>query len=739
MVSTTTTTIPRDLQTLLGAVPDLSATDRNLIQRAFYRAEKAHEGQNRKSGEPYFTHCLAVAAILAEMKMDAETIAAGLLHDVIEDTPFSAEELETEFGEPIVRLVTGVTKLAKLPQQNEPDGDRRTSAVKKDTEYFRRMMLTMDTDVRVVIVKLADRLHNMRTLGFMTSDKQKRIAQETMDIYAPLANRLGIWQIKWELEDLSFRYLNPEAYKAIANALQEKRADREAYVAQVADTLRNELDKNGIHNVHITARPKHIASIYKKMNRKGVPLEQIYDVRAVRVIVPELTHCYTALGIVHQLWKPIPGEFDDYIASPKDNFYRSLHTAVVDNKGRNLEIQIRTWEMHEDAEYGIAAHWRYKEGKDAGDEKFEARIAFLRRLMEFGKDSNDSTEEWMDQMQVEFLKGRIYAFTPKGDIYDLPKGATPIDFAYNVHTEIGHRCRGAKVRGKLVPLNHQLEGGDQVEILTAKRGGPSLDWLNPDLGYVITSRARNKIKHYFRKQQRDNNIVAGRNVLERELKRLGLIDKISLDSVALLFDYNRLDDFIVAIGIGEVTGNQIAHAVLDDERKKREAQEQEAELLKPALAKPLSNEISSGVSITGTSGMLVTLARCCNPLVGDEIVGYVTRGRGVSVHRVQCANMQNIPDPERLIDVSWGSTSHEQKYTVPVEIVAHDRPALLKDISTVISDAGINISSVSVVTKQHIATLYINLQISSPSQLTKVLAKVETIPNVVETRRSFHA
>jgi GTP pyrophosphokinase len=736
MVSTVTSTYPRDLQTLLASLPDLTPADKLLVERAYYKAEKAHEGQIRKSGEPYFTHCVAVATILADLRMDGETVAAGLLHDVIEDTPVTAEELEAEFGTTILRLVDGVTKLGKLPSQADQTGERRTALIKKDTEYFRRMMLTADTDIRVVIVKLADRLHNMRTLGYMAPDKQRRIAQETMDIYAPLANRLGIWQMKWELEDLSLRYTHPEEYKAIANALAERRADREAYVAQIAEVLRAELEKNGIRDAHISARPKHITSIYRKMNKKGVPVEQVYDVRALRVIVKDNTQCYIVLGIVHSLWKPIPNEFDDYIASPKDNFYRSLHTAVVDNRGRTLEVQIRTWEMHEHAEYGIAAHWRYKEGRDAGDDKFEEHIAYLRRLMEFGKDAPNSAE-YMEALEKDFFAGRIYAFTPKGDIIDLPRGATPIDFAYSVHTEIGHRCRGAKVRGRLVPLNYQLNIGDQVEILTAKRGGPSLDWLNPDNGYVVTSRARDKIKLYFRKQQREANIASGREHLEHELKKLGLLDKVSLDAVAALFDYQRLEDFLVEIGTGNITGSQISHAVLEDERRRKESME--LTNFRPKLSAPASQDVSSSVLITGSEGMLVFLSRCCSPIPGDDITGYITRGRGVAVHRSSCANIQNLPDPERLIQVSWGSSTPQQRYSVPVEIIAQDRPGLLKDISTIISESGINISSVEVVTKDHIATLFISIEILSPAQMTKVLSKIETVPSVVEAHRRFHA
>lgn len=745
----TTTTYPKDLESLLADMGNISAVDRDLIERAYYRAEKAHEGLKRKSGEPYFTHCLAVATILAEMKLDSETIAAGLLHDVVEDTPITSQELEAEFGTTIARMVDGVTKLAKLPTQTDKPSNgngiisKNSVSAPKDLEFFRKMMLTMDSDIRVVLVKLADRLHNMRTLGYMAPDKQRRIAQETTDIYVPLANRLGIWQIKWELEDLSFRYLQPDEYKSIAVALQERRADREAYVAKIAEVLRTEMEKYGITNAHITARPKHIASIYTKMHRKGVPLEQVYDVRAVRVIVDELPQCYMVLGIVHQLWRPIPGEFDDYIGSPKDNFYRSLHTAVMDDKGRTLEVQIRTWQMHEDAEYGIAAHWRYKEGgRTANDERFEKRIAFLRRLMEFGTDGTSvDPQEFYAHVKSNFFEGRIYVFTPKGDIIDLPVGSTPIDFAYTIHTEIGHRCRGAKVRGKLVPLNHVLQTGDQIEILTAKRGGPTLDWLNPNAGYATSSRAREKIRHFFRKEHRDSNLSSGRNALERELRRLGVLDKLALDVVATMFEYGgRLDDFLVEVGMGNITGAQIAGRVLEEERNKREAQMDESEELQARLRAPASSDISDGVTVMGAEGMMLNIARCCNPLPGDPIVGYVTRGRGLMVHRADCTNILATNERERLLEIKWGARKQEeQRYNVPIEVVAHDRAGLLRDISALISEMNINISSVEVVTKRQIATLYINLQIATNDQLTRVLSKLEQIPSVVEARRRNNA
>lgn len=736
-----TNVYPRDLQTLLQALPGLTPTDTALIERAYHKAEQAHEGQRRKSGEPYFTHCVAVAGILSDLKMDSETIAAGLLHDTIEDTPVTREELRIEFGENIARLVDGVTKLTKLPQSVglENNDHKRSSSTNKNVEAFRKMLLTMDDDVRVVLVKLADRLHNMRTLGYMPVHKQVKVARETLEIYAPLANRLGIWQIKWELEDLSFRYLQPDTYRMIAKKLDEKRADREQYMARIADVLRVELEKFGIHNAVITARPKHIYSIHRKMQRKDLPLDQIYDIRAVRVIVEEEIQCYTVLALAHKLWRPIPGQFDDYVASPKDNFYRSLHTAVLDNNGKTVEVQIRTWEMHEDAEYGIAAHWRYKEDRRSGaDESFEKRIAYLRRLMEFGTDSvaGEDANEFMTRMREDVFPDRVLAFTPKGDIIDLPSGATPIDFAYHIHTEIGHRCRGARIHGKLVPLDQALKMGDQVEILTAKRGGPSMDWLNESLGYVRTSRARTKIRHWFRKQHRDKHITLGRTALEREMKRLGVLDKMSFEAVANLFSIDAVDDFMAAIGAGDVTGAQITHRVLEDEeRRRKQVSDFKEEILKPRTRPSLKVDTSHGVNIMGTGGLLVNIAKCCSPTPGDGIIGYITRGRGVTVHRTDCPNIQNIPDTERLIDVSWGGDTHEHIYTVPVEIIAHDRSGLLRDISTMIADEKVNISGVDVTTRHYIAKLCLDIEINDKYQLARILTKLEQIPNVVEARR----
>ncbi|MDE2858486.1 MAG: bifunctional (p)ppGpp synthetase/guanosine-3',5'-bis(diphosphate) 3'-pyrophosphohydrolase [Chloroflexota bacterium] len=730
-----TSTYSRDLESLLQTLTDIKPNEQDLIASAYIRAEAAHAGQKRKSGEPYFTHCVAVASILAEMQMDAETIAAGLLHDVVEDSDLTIDALRAEFGTPIAILVDGVTKLKNLPIKNvTPLGDsRRSSMVNREMEYIRKMLLTMGDDVRVVLVKLADRLHNMRTLGYMPQHKQMAVAQETMDIFAPLANRLGIWQMKWELEDLAFRYLNPDAYRSIAKALDERLDEREQYVDRIRKILVRELNASKISKVTISARPKHIYSIYNKMTKKGLPLEQIYDIRGMRVLVDTLAECYLALGIVHNLWRPIPNEFDDYIANPKDNFYRSLHTAVHDDEGKTVEVQIRTWEMHEDAEYGIAAHWRYKEGDQGHDDAFEQRLAFLRRLMEFGPDVNDASQ-FVDTVKSEVFQDRVYSVTPNGDIVDLPVGATPIDFAYHIHTDIGNRCRGAKINGRLVPLNYKLKMGDQVEILTAKRGGPSMDWLNPDLDYAVTSRARSKIRHWLRKQNREKHIVMGREVLERELKRLGVLDKVTFESVARLLSFDKPDDFLAGIGSGDVTGSQITNRVLEDERRKSAETISEEDLLKPR-AKSSGANVAKGVSIMGARGLLVNLARCCSPMPGDEIVGYITRGRGVTVHRDHCPNIVALRDVERLIDVSWGSEEEEQRYVVPVEVVAYDREGLLREISTIIADQKVNITSVEVSTRQHIATLNLQLEIASNQQLTRILSKLEMVPSVVEARR----
>ncbi len=721
-----------ELENIFKAVPKLSIAERQMIEKAYKFACQAHEGQTRKSGEPYMIHPVAVAQILAELRMDAKVISAALLHDSVEDTPVTLDDIEEKFDIEVARLVDGVTKMERLP--SDVEAMRGGKAGNRESEYLRKTFLAMGSDIRVVMIKLADRLHNMRTLGYLSPEKQRRMARETMDIFAPLANRLGIWQMKWELEDLSFRYLNPEKYKEIASKIAERRADRERYMQRTKSVLTKELAESGIQP-QISARPKHIYSIYRKMERKRVPFEEIYDVRAVRVIVPDKPTCYQVLGIIHSIWHPIPGEFDDYIAAPKDNFYQSLHTAVLDDEGKTLEVQIRTPEMHEHAEYGVAAHWRYKEGTGRDDE-FEKRLVYLRRLMEFDDDDiEQDADEFLDAMKSDVFEDRVYAFTPKGDIVDLPGGATPVDFAYHIHTDVGNRCRGARVNGQLVALDSPLKSGDRVEILTSKRGGPSLDWLNPNLGYVHTNRARAKIRTWFRKLDREKNIALGRDVVDRELKRLGL-EAMPRETIAGMFNYGKVEDFLSSVGFGDITGAQIATKVLEAERKvQREANANEGPLANAPTAAPAHQfNASDGINIMGDSGMLVNLGRCCNPSPGDQIVGYITRGKGVTVHRADCPNVLNSSEHERFINVSWGRAS-EMTYPVPVMIVAYDREGLIRDIGGVVANENINIAQVTVNTRQNIATILVMLQISNTEQLSRVLARIEQLPNVVEARR----
>jgi GTP pyrophosphokinase len=705
-------------------MPDiLSQSDRELIERAYQLAEAAHSDQKRASGEPYIQHCLAVAQVLADLRLDPPTIAAGLLHDVAEDSIISIEDLRQDFGEEVARLVDGVTKLGQIDKLSQMS---RRDLQDEEAESLRKMFLAMVDDVRVVLIKLADRLHNMRTLYALPEERQRRIAEETLEIFAPLANRLGIWQIKWELEDLGFRYLDPQKYQEIAALLDERRADRERRIARIIEVLEKKLKEEGIE-AKISGRPKHIYSIYTKMNRKGLLFDQIHDVRGVRIIVNTVRDCYAVLGIVHSLWRPIPGEFDDFIATPKDNMYQSLHTAVVGPDGKTLEVQIRTHEMHRRAEYGIAAHWRYKEHAKH-DPAFEAKIAWLRSLMDWRQEVTDAWE-FIDSLKTDVFQDRVYTFTPKGDVIDLPAGSTPIDFAYYIHTEIGHRCRGAKVNGRLVSLDYQLKTGDQVEILTAKRGGPSRDWLNPHLGYIKTSRARQKIRQWFRRQDRAEAVVQGREVLERELKRLGLDDK-SYEEIATLFKFDKVDDLLAAIGYGDINAQQIAAKLLEVERE-----EEELEL--PEVAPPPL--LVSGVTVRGVGDLLTRLAGCCHPLPGDPIVGYVTRGRGITIHRQDCRNILYLEDKERLIEVDWGQDL-KQVFPVMIQVLAYDRTGLMRDITEIMAGERINITSANVAThpKDHIAVITATLEISSMVQLSRVLAKIERLPNVFEARRKAH-
>ena len=708
---------------LAGMADGRPEADHAVIRRAFDLASRAHADQKRASGEPYIQHCLATAQMLAELRLDTSTLAAALLHDTLEDTPVAYAELERDFGNEIAKLVDGVTKLGQIDQLSGMS--ERNIQEDAKAESLRKMFLAMVEDVRVVMIKLADRLHNMRTLGSLPDYKRKRIARETLEIFAPLANRLGIWQIKWELEDLALRHLEPETYKEIATLIDERRMDRERYIAKIVGRVQDELDKIGL-SAEISGRPKHIYSIYRKMQRKDVSYDQIYDVRGVRIIVETVQDCYAVLGVIHSLWRPIPGEFDDYIATPKDNMYRSLHTAVLGPEGKPLEVQIRTYEMDYTAELGIAAHWRYKEGHKQ-DPAFDNKIAWLRQLMEWRQEVTDA-HDFIDSLKIDVFQDRVYIFTPKGDIIDLPFGSTPIDFAYHIHTEIGHRCRGAKINGKLVGLDYQLRNGDQVEILTAKRGGPSRDWLNPHLGYTRTTRAREKIRQWFKRQNRDENIVQGREVLERELKRLGL-DEIPFDQIAKQFSFDKVDDFMAAIGAGDINAPQIAGRISDLTKPREEVLE-----FPPARTAPMGP--TGDVRVLGVGDLLTNLAHCCHPLPGDRIVGYITRGRGVTVHRQDCPNILRVNDRERLIEVDWGVEATDT-YPVNVRVEAYDRQGLLRDIAAVVADEAISMSAANIVThkKDHRATMTVTLEIADIDQLSRVLTRIERLPNVVAARR----
>ena len=737
-MKTSANTIP--LEKLLEQLPDTyTLADKEVIQRAYRVAEEAHRGQKRNSGEPYINHCLAVAQILAELRVPPEVLAAGLLHDTVEDTTVMLTDIRNDFGEVIASLVDGVTKLTNLPRVSRDDqhaekavsanGEVKAAARaslgrKADmaSETLRKTFLAMGDDVRVVLIKLADRLHNMRTLSHMPEDKRNRIARQTLDIFAPLANRLGIWQIKWELEDLAFRYVNPQKYKEIAEQLAERRPDREAQIEAIEERLRALFETNAI-KIEISGRPKHIYSIYKKMQDKGKAFEAVRDVRAVRLIVPDIAACYTALGLIHTNWRPIPNEFDDYIAAPKDNFYQSLHTAVIWDDGKPLEVQIRTSEMHQNAEYGIAAHWRYKEGTKR-DKSYEQRINWLRNMMEWRSDVSDATE-FVESMRSDVFKDRVYVFTPRGDIIDLPAGSTPIDFAYHVHTDIGHRCRGGKVNGKLVPLYHELKTGDQVEILTAKRGGPSRDWLNSNLGLVKTQRAKSKIRQWFKEENYQQNLSQGRLLLERELQRLG-IPEVNFEKMARDLGFKSPDEMFVDLGTGDLSVSKVIKEISETEEN--------ADLLTDNVPTP-STTTTEAVNIVGLKGLLTTMGRCCNPAPGDQIIGYITRGRGATIHRQDCPNILRLRlnDRERIVRVDWGQ--QVRTFPVPIRIKAYDRQGLMSDVTNLLNDEDVNIADVKVTVNRSLAELRLIVEVQDISQLSKVLTKLENVPNVMEAHR----
>lgn len=709
--------------TSLGYAPQTE--DAELIQQAFLVANVGHGGQTRASGEPYITHVMAVAEILVQLHLDAESIAAAILHDVVEDTAITLDDITRQFGPGVAHLVDGVTKLAYIEQKGLSERGTREHL---HAESLRKLLLAMAEDVRVVLIKLADRLHNLRTLKHLPEHKQRRIARETLDIYAPLANRLGIWHIKWELEDLSFRYLQPDEYKRVAAFLDERRVDRERYINNAIHIIKSEINKIGI-NAEVSGRPKHIYSIWKKMQRKGVDFDALYDVRAIRVLVDRLQDCYAALGVIHTLWRHIPKEFDDYIATPKENMYQSIHTAVIGPEGKTLEVQIRTQEMHQHAELGVAAHWTYKEGAKAADKNYDQKIAWLRQLLEWRDESTDAGD-FIDRFKSEVFQDRIYVITPQGDIIDLPQGATPLDFAYHIHTDVGHRCRGARVDGRIVTLTYELKSGEMVEVLTTKISKPSRDWLNPQLGYLRTSRARAKVRTWFKQQDHDMNVSIGRDALEKDLRRLNL-QNINHRSLAEAFRFAQVDDFYAAIGRGDITSTQIAaHGQALTAPQPGEVSQVPAKRKRRAPA--------ADVQIQGVGNLLTRMARCCTPAPGDSIIGYITQGRGVTIHRKDCRNMLKLNDANRgrLINVEWGAQVHDT-YPVDVGIETIDRQGLLRDILNVLSNEKIDVTAVHTQSNKsdNSAYMQLSIEVTSLAQLSRILNRLGQLNNVIEVRR----
>jgi GTP diphosphokinase / guanosine-3',5'-bis(diphosphate) 3'-diphosphatase len=696
----------------------LPADKVTLVQEAYDYSFKSHEGQTRLSGEPYIEHPLQVALTLAELQLDASSIIAALLHDVVENCAVPIIDIETRFGAEVAKLVDGVTRLGKIAWAGE-DIARRESQAKN----LRKMLVAMAEDIRVVFIKLADRLHNMQTLHVMPPQKQHSIAQETLEIYAPLAHRLGIWELKWQLEDLAFRYLEPEKYKMIARAIASRRVQRENFITQVIDILKEEFVKVGL-KAEISGRPKHIFSIYQKMQKYeavGKHFDDIHDLLAIRIMVSTVSDCYNALGIIHSLWRPLPDEFDDYIANPKPNGYQSLHTAVLFQNTTPLEVQIRTYEMHHYAEYGVAAHWRYKEG-EKGDFRFEERISWLRQLIDWHREFSGA-EEFLESVKTDIFNDQVFVYTPKGEIKDLPRGSTSLDFAYRVHTELGHHCVGAKVNGKLVPLNYRLNNGDIVEIMTVKSSrGPSRDWLRPNLGYVNTSGAREKIRQWFKKQKRQENIERGQELLEKEFKRLNI--KVSnVDDMAKLFKYDNTDDFLAEVGYGGITAHNVAMKVVTQTEMPR--------IVTPSV---VQKKPTSVIKVLGVGDMLTHIGECCHPAPGDAIIGYITRSRGVTVHRQDCPNVLHETEKERLIEVEWGLA--ENVYPAKVQVEAWDRMGLIRDITTLVADEKVNIASVSFANRNdHTAITLLNLETSGLQQLSRIMEKIEGVRGVISVNR----
>lgn len=706
------------------------------VHKAYDVAAKAHANQRRKSGEPYIIHPLGVATILAELQMDETTLAAAFLHDVVEDTETTLDQLKETFGVKVADLVDGVTKLGKIEYISKED---------QQIENYRKMFLAMAKDIRVIMIKLADRLHNMRTMKYMPVHKQQSISRETMEVYAPLAHRLGIYTIKWELEDLAFRYMEPEIYYDLVEQVKVKRREREAMIHEAMAEIKEHLDEQHI-KCEIQGRPKNFYSIYKKMQRDHKELSEIYDLLAIRVLVDTVADCYGTLGVVHSLWRPIPGRVKDYIAVPKSNMYQSLHTTVLYHNGQPLEIQIRTFEMHRISEFGIAAHWRYKEsgGKSnmpsGGDKDFEAKLSWLRQLLEWHKDMSDS-RDFVNTVKMDVFADEVFVFTPRGDVIDLPVGSVPIDFAYRIHTDVGNRCVGAKVNGRIVPLDYKLSNGDIVEVITSKQAtGPSRDWMN----IVGSSDTRNKIRSWFKKERREENIAKGREMLEKETKRLGYDIKVllkadKLKTVAASFRLDGEEALYASVGYGGVTLNGVMSKLVELYKKEQKltVTKDLSQLLAELKPRRSKAKASHGILVKGEEGIMVKLARCCNPIPGDPVIGYITRGSGISVHRTDCPNvLSNNPDEQRrLIEVSWDITT-DAVYKVNIVINASDRPGMMADIMQVTSEAKLNINALNCRTDKHKnAYITMGLDISNLEQLDNIMNKIKRMKGVYSVER----
>lgn len=723
-------------QLLEKASAYMKENDLKRIKEAYDFAEQAHLGQLRKSGEPYILHPLAVAEILIDMNMDTTSIIAALLHDVVEDTTVSLEVVEQQFGKTCALLVDGLTKLERIKFKTKEE---------QQNENYRKMFVAMAQDIRVILIKLADRLHNMRTLKYQSEESQRRIADETLEIFCPIAHRLGISAIKWEMEDIALRYLNPQQYYRIVNLMQKKRAEREQYIADVIGRINEKVGEMGIDS-DISGRPKHIYSIYNKMTAKNKQFSEIYDLLAIRVIVDNIKDCYAVLGIIHTLYKPMPGRFKDYIAMPKANMYQSLHTTVIGPSGEPLEVQIRTWEMHRTAEFGIAAHWAYKEGGsqpvNAATFGANGKMNLFSDILELQQEARDASE-FMESLKVDFFSDLVFVFTPKGEVIELPAGSVPLDFAYRIHTEVGNRTIGAKVNGRIVPLDHRLKTGDIVEILTSKHSyGPSQDWLK----LAQSSHTKSKIKQFFKKEKREENVEKGREAIEREIRRMGfepsqVMQDDKLLEVAGKFNFHDIDDMLSAVGFGGITAAQISTRLTEKIRREKELEETQRQLEEAAkdvkTAPEKKGRPTHGVRVIGVDNVLVRFARCCNPVPGDTIIGYITRGRGVSVHRADCANIPAGEGDEgnRVIEVEWVD-SVEASYSVDIEITGHDRSGLLNEVLRVVSESKTIISAVSGRSdKNKMALIQMTILIRNIDHLQSVVDKIKRLKDVYSVQR----